>query len=57
MYTKCISLHKELCIARTMRIDLNLDKFSQRMRHYPFMISLDICDGSFSTINDPSRVC
>ena len=21
------------------------------------MISLDICDGSFSTINDPSRVC
>ena len=27
------------------------------MRHYPFIISLDIYGGIFSIINDPSRVC
>ena len=38
-----------------MLVDLNFDEFSLRLRHYPFMISLDKSGESCNT--DPSRLC
>ena len=42
--TKCISLDNELCLVRPTLIDLNSNVHNQRLRHYPFMVSLDRCD-------------
>ena len=36
-HTKCISLSKELCLARPTLIDLNSNEF----HYHPFMVSLD----------------
>ena len=52
--TKCISLNNEPCLTRSTFIDLN----PTELHYYPFMVSLDRCNGSCNTIVDPSaRIC
>ena len=56
--TKCISLINEPCIARPTLTDLKPDEHNQGLCHYPFIVSLDICDGSGEAPDDPSsRIC
>ena len=40
--TKCLSLNDEPCMIRTIHLDLN----SVELKCYPFLISLDKCNGS-----------
>ena len=48
---KCISLNNELCLGRPIFIiDLNPNKFHL----YPFMVSLDRCNGVCKILDDPS---
>ena len=49
--TKCVSLNIEPCIATITLIDLNLIE----LNYYPFMISLDKCNGSCNVVNDLSK--
>ena len=45
------NLNNQACIARPTLLNLKPDEL-----HYsPFMVSLDICDGSRNTVEDPSR--
>ena len=48
--TKCMSLNNELCITRSILIDLNYFKFN----YYPFMISLAKCRGYCDAVDDVS---
>ena len=42
------------CSARPTLTNLNLDE----LHYYPFIISMNRCDGSCSTVKDPSgRIC
>ena len=45
--TKCLSLNDELCMVRPTLIDLN----PVELRYYPFMISLDRCNGSCNVLS------
>ena len=53
--TKCVSLNSEPCMTRSFPIDLN----HVELKYYPFMISLDKCNGSCNSINDllSMRIC
>ena len=52
--TKCMSLNDEPCLVRPNLIDLNPNE----LYYYPFMVSLDRCDGSCNTLDYPSdRLC
>ena len=52
--TKCISLNNELCLIRPIFIDL----YSDELRYYLFIVSLDRCNGCCNTFDDPSgRTC
>ena len=52
--TKYVYLNNDLCMIRPTLIDLNPVELS----YYPFMISLDKCDGSFNAVDDFSlEVC
>ena len=42
--TKCISLQNEPCIARPTITDLKSYEHNQGLRHYPFMVSLDVTE-------------
>ena len=46
----CVSMNNQSCIARLRLIDLNSDE----VHYYLFMVSLDICDASCTTVEDPS---
>ena len=48
--TKCMSLNSEPSMIKTTLIDLNPAK----LNHYPFMISLDKCNGSYNAVDDLS---
>ena len=52
--TKCIMLNNQACMARPTLINLNADKRNQRLRYYPFVVSLNRCDGSCNTFDDLS---
>ena len=55
---KCISLNSELCIARTMLIDLNSDEHNRGLCYYSFMGFVDTCNESWNTLDGPSnRIC
>ena len=55
---KCVLLNKKPCSPRPSLIDLNLDELNEGLHHYPFMASLDKCNGSCNTLDDPScRIC
>ena len=52
--TNCVSMNNQSCITRAALTDLNSDE----VHYYPFMVSLDTCDASCTTIKDPSgRIC
>ena len=46
---KCVSMNNQLCMVRPTRIDMNLNK----IHYYLFIISLDRCNRSFNTAEDP----
>ena len=48
--TKCLSLNNEPCMVRPTLIDLN----PIEINYYPFMISLDKCNGSCNAADDLS---
>ena len=48
--TKIISLNNEPCLSRPALFDLN----SSELYYYPFMVSLDRCNGSCNTLDDLS---
>ena len=51
---KCIPLNSQPCLVRVKVIDLNLDE----VYYYQFVISMNRCDGSCNTVDDPSgRIC
>ena len=53
-----LSLSNKPCMTRPTFVDLNPDKCNQELRYYPFMVSLDRCNGNFNTLDDPSaRSC
>ena len=49
--TERVSLNNESCMTRSTLIDLNSAKFN----FFPFMISLDKCNGSCNAIDDLSK--
>ena len=52
--TKCVSLNKEPCMIRPTLIDLN----PIELIYYPFMISLDKCNGSCNVADGLStKIC
>ena len=52
--TKCVSVNNQPFIVRPMLTDLNTDE----LHRSPFIISLDRCNGSFSTVQVPfGRIC
>ena len=56
--TTCRSLNNQPFMAIPTLLDLNLDKFNQGLRYYPFMAKLDICNRSCNTFDYPSgRIC
>ena len=46
---KCISMNNQPCLVRVTLIDVNLDE----LHYYLFVISMNRCDGSCSTVEDP----
>ena len=44
-------------MTRSTRIDLNREEYNHGLRYYPFMVSLDRCDGSCNTFDDQGRIC
>ena len=54
VFTKCVFPNNQMFIARPTLIYLNPDK----LHYYPFMVSLNRCDKSFNTAEDPfGRMC
>ena len=50
----CLSMNNQPCIVRSMRTDMNPDKF----HYYPVIISMNRCNGNCSTVKDPfGRMC
>ena len=49
--TKCVSLNDKPCMVRSTLIDLNPIK----LKYYPFMISLDKCNGSCNVFSP--KIC
>ena len=47
--TNFISVNNQQCMARPKLIDLNPDE----CRYYPFIVSIDRCEGSCNTVEDP----
>ena len=51
---KYVSMNSHQCMVRPTLIDLNLDEF----HYYPFIISMNRCDKSFNTVEDPFvKIC
>ena len=51
---KCVSLNNKSCVARPTLVSLNPIEIS----FYPFMISLDRCNGRCNTVDDlPAKIC
>ena len=46
---KCVSLNNPTCTVREMLINLNPDGD----QYYPYMVSLDKCNGSCNALKDP----
>ena len=49
LYAIGISMNNEQCIVRPTLVDLNLDE----LHYYPFIISMNGCDGGCNTTEDP----
>ena len=51
-HTKCISLSNQKCMTQPNLINLLPNEYSQGFHYYPFVVKLDRCAGSCSTLND-----
>ena len=51
---KCIFLNNQTCITRPTFIDLNPVEYNWGLHQYPFMVSLDRCNGGCNTPDDLS---
>ena len=57
-YTKCVSLSNQKCTTQLTRISLYLNKYTQGLLYYPFVVNLDRYVGSSNSLNDLSnKVC
>ena len=45
---KCVYMNNRPCLVRPTLIDFNFDEF----HYYPFIISINRCDGSCNTVED-----
>ena len=45
---ECVSMNNQPCMVRPMLIDVNPDE----LHYYPYIISLDRCDGSCNNAQD-----
>ena len=54
-YIKCISLNNQQCLTQPTLINLHPIEYIQGLRYYPFVVSLNRCMGSCSTLNDLSN--
>ena len=52
-FTIFISSNNQPCMTAPALIVLNLDKYNQDFHNYPFMVKLDRCYGSCSTLDNP----
>ena len=51
-HTKCISLTNQKYMIQPTLINLHPNKYSQELRHYPFVVNLYRCAGSCNTLDD-----
>ena len=57
-HTKCVLLSNQTCMIQRTLINLHPNEYSQKFYYYSFLIKLDRCVGSCSTLNDLSNnVC
>ena len=55
---KCVPLGNLKCKIQSTLINLHLNKYNQVLQYYPFVVKLDKCIWSCSTLNDLSnKVC
>ena len=53
-----MSLNNQSYMTRPTVINQNLYEYNLGLRYYPFMVNLNIYNGSCNTLNDPSdRIC
>ena len=57
-HTKYVFLTNQKCTVQRTIIVLHSNKYTQWLHYYTFAVNLDICVGSFNTLNDLSnKVC
>ena len=57
-HTKCVSLSIQKCMTQPTNIDLHPNEYSQELHYYSFVVKLDRCVVSCTTLNDLSnKVC
>ena len=58
IHSKCVSLNNQQYMTQPTLINLHPNEYSQRLRYYPFIVTLHRCVGSCNTLNDLSnRIC
>ena len=58
-FSGSLAENNELCTTRPTLVNLNPNELCQRQSYecyYPFMVTLDRCNGSCNTIDDPSML-
>ena len=51
-------MSNQKCMIQPTLINLHPNEYSREFHYYPFVVKLDICAGSFNTLNDLSnKVC
>ena len=56
--TKCVSLNNQQCMIQPTLINLLPNKYTQVLHYYPFVVTLNRCDGGCNTLNSLfNRVC
>ena len=57
-HTNCSSLSNEKCMIQPTLINLDPNEYNQEFHYYPFVVKLDRCVGSCSSLNNLSnKVC
>ena len=51
-HTKCVSLSNQKYTTQPTLINLHPNEYNQGLCYYPFAVKLDICVGSYNTLND-----
>ena len=50
-HTKCVSLSNQKCQIKTALINLNLNKCSQELHYFSFVVKLGKCVGKLNALN------